>query len=60
MYERRGGYSYYKKYKEGRKKVRKTGYIGWFDYSYTLAVQFAVAILPNKLRGFVFKKILRK
>ena len=60
MYERRGGYSYYKKYKEGRKKVRETGYIGWFDYSYTLAVQFAVAVLPNKLRGFVFKKILRK
>lgn len=60
MYERRGGYAYYKKYKTGRKKVRETGYIGWFDYHYTLWVQFAVAIMPNRVRGFVFKKILHK
>ena len=60
MYERRGGYAYYKKYKTGRKKVRETGYIGWLDYHYTLWVQFAVAIMPNRIRGFVFKKILHK
>ena len=60
MFERRGGYSYYKKYKSGRKKVRETGYIGWVDYYYTLCVQFVVAIIPNKLRGFIFKKILHK
>lgn len=58
MYERRGGYAYYKKYKTGRKKVRETGYIGFTDYYYTLLVQFVVAIMPNKLRGWVFKKIL--
>ena len=60
MYERRGGYAYYKKYKTGRKKVRETGYIGWFDYHYTLLVQFGVAIVPNKVRGFVFKKLLHR
>ena len=60
MYERRGGCAYYKKYKTGRKKVRETGYIGWLDYHYTLWVQFAVAIMPNRIRGFVFKKILHK
>lgn len=58
MYERRGGYAYYKKYKTGRKKVRETGYIGWFDYYYTLMVQFVVALIPNKVRGFVFKRFL--
>lgn len=58
MFERRGGLSYYKKYKQGRKKVRATGYIGFFDYYYTLLIQLMVALLPNKLRGWIFKKIL--
>lgn len=60
MFERRGGFSYYKKYKTGRKKVYDTGYISWWDYIYTLLVQFVVAIIPNKLRGYVFRKFLRK
>ena len=60
MYERRGGWAYFKKYKQARKRVRETGYIGFFDYYYTLLVQFGVAIMPNKVRGFVFKKILHR
>lgn len=60
MFERRGGFAYYKKYKEGRKKVRQTGYIGFFDYHYTLFVQFCVAMMPNKLRGWVFKVLLHR
>ena len=60
MFERRGGWSYYKKYKQGRKKVRETGYISFWDYHSTLMVQFAVAIMPNKLRGWVFKKLLHR
>ena len=60
MYERRGGLSYYKKYKQGRKQIRKTGYISFWDYYSSLLIQFVVAILPNKVRGFVFKKILHR
>lgn len=60
MFERRGGYAYYKKYKTGRKQVYQTGYISWWDYEYTVVIQFIVAIIPNKLRGFVYKKLLRK
>lgn len=60
MYERRGGYAYYKKYKAARKQIRGTGYISWFDYISSLFAQFVVAMMPNKLRGFVFKKILHK
>ncbi len=60
MYERRGGLKYFKKYKEGRKKVYETGFISWWDYQYTLIIQFVVAILPNKLRGFVFKRFLHR
>lgn len=58
MFERRGGLSYYKKYRQGRKKVRATGYIGFFDYYCTLLVQLTVALMPNKLRGWIFKKVL--
>ncbi len=59
MYKRRGGWSYYKKYKSGRKMVYQTGYISWWDYTYTLLVQFIVALIPNKLRAFIFKRFLR-
>lgn len=60
MYKRRGGMSYYKKYKSGRKEVYKTGYISWWDYKLTLIVQFVVSILPNFVRKFIFEKLLRK
>lgn len=60
MYERRGGLDYFKKYKQARKRIYETGYISWFDYMYTLIVQFIVAIIPNKVRGFVFKRLLHR
>lgn len=60
MYERRGGFSYYKKYKKARKQIYSTGFISWFDYKYTLLIQFIVAMMPNKLRGFLFRKVLHK
>lgn len=58
MFERRGGFSYFKKYKLGRKKVYETGFISWWDYAYTLIVQYVVALIPNRMRAIVFKKIL--
>ena len=60
MFERRGGFKYFKKYRLGRKEVYKTGFINWFEYKSTLIIQFIVALMPNKLRGFVFKKMLHK
>ena len=60
MFERRGGWAYFKKYKTGRRKIYETGYISFVDYFYTLLIQFIVCMIPNKLRGFVFKKLLHK
>ena len=60
MYQRRGGWNYYKKYQAGRKKIYETGYISRFDYEITCAIQFVVALIPNRLRAVVFKKILRR
>ena len=60
LYERRGGYAYFKKYKNARKIIYDTGYITRWDYLYTVIIQFIIALIPNKLRGFIFKKILHK
>ncbi len=59
LYERRGGFKYFKRYKAGRKRIYKTGFISWWDYHYTCICQFIVCMMPNKLRGWVFKKFLR-
>lgn len=59
MYKRRGGWSYFLKYKNGRKKVYDTGYISSIDYLYSLFAQLIVAILPNNFRKYVFKNVLR-
>ena len=58
MFERRGGFDYFKKYKLGRRKVFETGYISRWDYYYTLLIQLVVALIPNRLRGWVFTKLL--
>ena len=58
MYERRGGWSYFKKYSTARKRILKTGYISWFDYAQTIIVQFLVAMMPGSLRGWIFKRVL--
>ena len=60
MFERRGGWAYYKKYKSGRKKILDTGYISEWDYFFTITIQFVVALVPGKLRGFIFKKVLHR
>lgn len=59
MFERRGGWDYFRKYYLGRRAIYQTGYISKFDYIYTLAVQFLVAIVPNGLRKIIYTKILR-
>jgi hypothetical protein len=59
MIERRGGWAYFKKYRSGRKKILGTGYIGKWDYLKTVGVQLIVALMPKKLRLFVFTKLLR-
>lgn len=59
MIERRGGWSYFKKYTKGRKRILATHYISLLDYFVTIYVQLGVALTPNKVRIFIFKKFLR-
>ena len=59
MIERRGGFSYFMKYRQGRKCIKKTGYISAFDYYYTLLVQLVVALTPSEIRRGIFRYLLR-
>lgn len=59
MYKRRGGWGYFLKYMEGKRKVYSTGYIGIHDFVLCVGIQFIVSILPNSIRKIIFKKILR-
>lgn len=58
MYKRRGGWSYFNKYRSGRKEILKTGFINYFDYIFTVFVQLCVANIPSRIRGVVYKNIL--
>ena len=58
MFERRGGWKYFLKYRKGRRMLLQTGFISYWDYLYTLIIQFAVALMPRSMRGFVFRKLL--
>lgn len=58
MFNRRGGWNYFKKYRDGRKRVYETGFINFREYSWTIFIQFIVAMVPEKLRAFIFKKLL--
>lgn len=60
MFERRGGWEYFKKYKEGKKLVLKTGFIGKADYYYTVTIQLAVAVIPRSVRGWIYKRMLHR
>ena len=59
MIKRRGGLSYFKKYKKARKRILKTGFINRFQYFVSVFVQLIVSLLPIKIRKAFFKKVLR-
>ena len=60
MFERRGGWPYFLKYRDARKTILHTGYISYRDYALTIWVQFIVALIPNSVRRFIFIRLLRK
>lgn len=61
MYQRRGGLKYFKSEKALQKYMKKNKVIGFGTYVSNVAKRFIVQVLmPNKLRGWVFKKFARK
>ena len=60
MIERRGGLAYLIKYVNGRKKIYNSGFIGVFDLIFTIVIQSVVALIPYKIRLYIFIHFLRK
>ena len=61
MYQRRGGLKYFKSEKALQKYMRKNKVIGFGTYIINVTKRLIVQVLlPNKLRGWVFKKFARK
>ncbi len=61
MYQRRGGWKYFKSEAKLQKYMHKHKVIGFFTYCSNVIKRFIVQVLlPNKLRGWVYKKFARK
>lgn len=60
MYQRRGGYSYYKSERDLFKFMYKNKIINWFEYQQAKIIRFVVQVLmPNSVRGWFFKTFAR-
>ena len=60
MYNRRGGLAYFKKYKNAKKQIYSLRYSSYWNYIYTVSIQFLICIVPTNLRKFLFINLLRK
>lgn len=61
MYRRRGGVRYFKSERRLQKYMRKNGIIGFGTYLSNVIKRLIVQVLlPNRLRGWVFKKFARR
>lgn len=60
MYDRRGGFLYFRAYKAARKTMMRRGQISYFEYLSSSLAQLAVALMPQALRKLIYMKILRR
>lgn len=61
MYQRRGGWKYFKSEAKLQKWMLKNKAIGIWDYAVNVIKRLIVQVLlPNRLRGWVFQKFARK
>lgn len=61
MYQRRGGYSYFKTTKNFEKFLYNQHFISCLEYTKNILVRFIAAVLlPNKIRGYLFNILMRK
>lgn len=61
MYQRRGGWRYFKSEARLQGYMLKRGIISLPRYCYNVLGRFAIQVaMPNKIRGFIFQKMFRK
>jgi glycosyltransferase involved in cell wall biosynthesis len=59
FYKRRGGAKYLKSLLAFNRKLYKSGWVRFADYFLRSALNIIVCLLPNFLRDFVYRKLLR-
>lgn len=60
LYNRRGGWKYALAENKLQKNFYNCGYISLKDYILNSIIRFPVRLMPNKLRSFLYKNILRR
>lgn len=60
MYERRGGWKYFKDGLTAQNKIYAVGLASPVDFAIRITGQTIVNLVPNKIRGFIYKHLLRK
>lgn len=60
MFRRRGGWRYAKEELLVQTEFYRMGFLNFFEFVYSTIIRCGIRLLPNRLRIFVYKKILRK
>ncbi|MDG3213261.1 glycosyltransferase [Streptococcus suis] len=60
FYKRRGGHKYFKSIKKFKKEQLENGYLTKFEYLKSIVPHAIVCYMPNFMRDFVYRKMLRR
>jgi glycosyltransferase involved in cell wall biosynthesis len=60
LYERRGGWQYFRSMLAFRWALKRIGFIGWISFLKGMGGQGLVCLLPVKIRQKIYQKVLRK
>ena len=60
MCKRRGGWKYAYVEMRFQRQLRKLGYIGILMMMTNICIRLVTRLVPNSLRGWIYKKFLRK
>lgn len=60
FYNRRGGVKYLKSLLKFKKRLYKCNFYSFGDYIISSAAHIIVCLMPNSIRGFIYKFLLRK
>lgn len=60
MYARRGGFQYVRCIWKFKRQLRKMGYTSWIQFMTSTIPHIIVGIMPNDVRKWFYKKVLRK
>ena len=61
MYQRRGGMKYYKSLRQLESFKKNSNIVNYIEYTKNNWMRFfQCVVIPNNLRGLIYKKVLRK